>query len=271
MTALMWAAKTKNGNVLNLLLDLKPEVNCVDLQQTTAFAQAVISSNVQMVANLIQAGADVNVASNCQVECNAILDEYGRTSLYIAAALGNLKRLRHFGAKVDTIDHVGNSTLFILVFYKHKELTKYLLECEADVNLICDSLCSPLFVAVLYNDTELEKLLIQHGAVVDKCKDSELVAALGYENIEMAIAVLEIRANPNLRDKNNTPALMIGMKLASHINDYIVSAPSRTLSYYDKIKVWENKIKHLTQSFLRNGANVSATDDEGNTCLVLAV
>ncbi|XP_059139289.1 serine/threonine-protein phosphatase 6 regulatory ankyrin repeat subunit A-like [Physella acuta] len=231
MTALMWAAKTNNGNVLKLLLDLKPEVNCVDLQQTTAFAHAVMSRNVQMLANLIQAGADVNIASNCQVECNAIC----------------------------------------ILFYKHKELTKYLLECGADVNLICDSLCSPLFVAVLYNDTELVKLLIQHGAVVDKGKDSELMVALGYGNIEMAIAILEIGANPNLRDKNNTPALMICMKLASHINDYIVSTPSRTLSYYDKIKVWENKIKHLTQSFLRNGANVSATDDEGNTCLHLAV
>ncbi|XP_059139288.1 serine/threonine-protein phosphatase 6 regulatory ankyrin repeat subunit C-like [Physella acuta] len=314
MTALMWAAKTNNEQVFDLLLDLKPVVNCVDLKQTTTLAFAVLSSNVHMVAKLIQAGADVNIASNRQVKTHAFcmnpilskmqnivekcssgkntplhlsgnsrydsnkivnlllksganiqaLDKHGRTPLHITATAGNLvilQSLCQFGANINAVDNYGNSPLFTALLFEHKEVSKYLIECGADVNVICESLCTPIIAAVLSSDSELIHLLIQHGAILDINKYSKLMVALEHGNVDVTIALLENGAATNILDTKKTPPLTIAIKQA--IGAYISKG---RLIYLDQLTNGRKEIKHVAELFLNNGANISATDDEGNSC-----
>ncbi|XP_059139291.1 serine/threonine-protein phosphatase 6 regulatory ankyrin repeat subunit C-like [Physella acuta] len=321
MTALMWAAKTNNEKVFDLLLDLKPEINCVDLTQKTALVYAVMNSNVQMVAKLIQAGADVNINFSHQVNCYKIckkpntflekmqdilrrysnekttplhlagmnssnelvtllltcganihaVDEHGRTPLHIVTIAGSLvimQSLCQFGANINALDNYGNSPFFTALLFENKEVSKYLLECGAVVNVICESLWTPTIVAVLSIDSELLHLLIQHGAIFDMGKYSELMIALEHRNVEMSIALLKHGADANVRDTKKTPALKIAIKQA--IGGYIFDTPVERSISNDGIQNWRDKIKLVSESFLNNGANVSVTDNEGNTCLHIA-
>ncbi|XP_059139285.1 serine/threonine-protein phosphatase 6 regulatory ankyrin repeat subunit B-like [Physella acuta] len=213
----------------------------------------------EIVNLLLKAGANTQA-----------VDEHGRTPLHIAATACNLKILQslcQFGANINAVDNYGNSPLFIALLFEKKDASKYLLECGADVNLICDSLCSPLFVAVLNNDTELVNLLIQYGANLDMGEYSEILVALENRSVEMTIALLEHGANANMRDTKKEPALTIAIKLALYFDDYIFATPVGAEIDFNIKKIWIDNLKLVAESFLNNGANISAMDDEGNTCL----
>ncbi|XP_059141178.1 putative ankyrin repeat protein RF_0381 [Physella acuta] len=236
-TAYTGPCKLSQIDMMKLFVDAGSDINCVDTHHRTPFINSIREVNFETTQFLLEHGADISkvdidgmtalmwaAKTNNRNVLDLLLDlkpEVNCVDLKHTTALAHavmsrnvqiVAKLIQAGADVNIASNCQVECTAI-VFYKQNELTKYLLECGADVNLICDSLCSPLFVAVLNNDTELVKLLIKQGAIVDKGRDSELMVALEYGNIEMAIAVLEIGANSYLRDKNNTPALMIAVEI----------------------------------------------------------
>ncbi|XP_059141179.1 putative ankyrin repeat protein RF_0381 [Physella acuta] len=337
MTALMWAAKINNENFLDLLLDFKPKVNCVDLQQMTAFAYAVMSLNVKMVTKLIQAGADVNIASNCQVKCNKkfdvfntvkylnemhvkvikpsngkntplhiaisgcrgrnsnmiidlllksganvnAVDENGRTPLHLAACIGDqsmAEALIRRGAKINVVDNFGIFPLHISILYKYHELTQCLIEDYRGLfYLNRDSLSSSLYLAVLYDDTSLVESLFNHGARVKKGSGAELLISLEHANYDVTLDLLEHGADANVKDSDGIPALLKAIRIASpdssvtRANAFglnrLASLSGNGLMLKHNYAKWYTCSFDLFNSFLDNGANVSATDNKGNTCL----
>ncbi|XP_059141189.1 putative ankyrin repeat protein RF_0381 [Physella acuta] len=337
MTALMWAAKTNNEKVFDLLLDLKPEVNCVDLKQTTALAHAVMSLNVQMVAKLIQAGADVNIASNCQVKCNKKFnvcntveylkeiqekvtqpsngkntplhiaisvcwgrsnntiidlllksganvndaDENGRTPLHLAAITGDhalVEALVRRGAKINNVDNFGMFPLHISILYKYHKLTQCLIEDYRGLfYLNRDALSSSLYLAILNDDTSLVESLFKHGARIKKGSGAELLISLEHANYDVTLDLLEHGADANVKDSNGIPALLKAIRIANpdssvtRANAFglnrLASLSGNGLMLKHNYAKWYTCSFDLFNSFLDNGANVSATDNKGNTCL----
>ncbi|XP_059139282.1 putative ankyrin repeat protein RF_0381 [Physella acuta] len=248
------------NNILEKIL--KQIKNISETNNTPLHLDASMFNRSKEIVNLLL-GAGANVQS---------VDENGRTPLHMAAFKGHIiivKSLCQYGADINAVDNSGNSPLFFSLLMEHKDISKYLLVCGADVNVICDSLTTPLLVAVLCDDTELVKLLIQHGALSDKGENSELLFALKLNNFEIAIALLENGADANKRVSQIAPTLLTAMHIASPYKVFNVTHLI-PLSVSTSKKIEATDIKRLIKSFLNNGANISAADDEGNTCLHIA-
>ncbi|XP_059169888.1 serine/threonine-protein phosphatase 6 regulatory ankyrin repeat subunit A-like [Physella acuta] len=269
----------------------------VDLTTRTHTPLHIAAQSTPTIVHLLlEAGADVYVT-----------DEQGRTPLHIAAIYGNLsvvKELCQFGANINAVDTFRNSPLFFSLLYNYKDIYKYLIESGADVNVMCDSQCSPLYAAVVHNNLELVELMMNHGALCDKGKRSELLMALSHANTDMSVMLLKHGANPNVKNNDETPALMLClrlMKCGSLSVKYITAADiclhrlrlfstgrkreyspytgfqSVEDSYETPKKVFicdtqSSKRKTLTliKAMLDQGANVSSTDKNGNSCLHVA-
>ncbi|XP_059139286.1 ankyrin-2-like [Physella acuta] len=278
------ACKISQIDMMELLIKAGSDINCVDKYQRTPLMNSIIERNLATTQFLLEHGADIskvdidgmtaltwaaktnneqvfNLLLDLKPEVNCV-DLKQMTALAYAVINSNVQmvaKLIQAGADVNiTFSHQVNC-------YKICKIPNMFLECRADVNVICESLCTPTIVAVLNNDSELLNLLIQHGAMLDMGKYSELMIALEHRNVEMSIALLNNGADANVRDTKKTPALTIAIKQA--IGGYIFHTSLVRTNSHDRIQNWRDKIKLVAESFLNNCANVSTTDNEGNTCL----
>jgi ankyrin repeat protein len=111
------------------------------------------------------------------------------TSLSRAATRGDLPRVMELvkkGEKVNEVDKWGWTPLLWAVFYQSEDVTKYLLEQGADVNVTATRPYSkmmpgttPLIIASYYGLDNMIDMLLQKGAKVD-AKDLSGKTALDY-------------------------------------------------------------------------------------------
>ncbi|XP_059139280.1 serine/threonine-protein phosphatase 6 regulatory ankyrin repeat subunit A-like [Physella acuta] len=282
------ACKVSNIDMMKLLIYAGSNINCVDKYQRTPLINSIkdhsiilknsiIERNFATTQFLLEHGADISM-----------VDIDGMTALMWAAKTNNeqvFDLLLDLKPEVNCVDLKQMTALAYAVMNSNVQMVAKLIQAGADVNItfshrvkcynicmcgteenvICESLCTPTIVAVLSSDSELLHLLIQHGAILDMGKYFELMIALEHRNVEMSIALLKYGADANMRDTKKTPTLTIAIKQA--IGGYIFHTPLVSSKSHYGIQNWRDKIKLVAESFLNNGANVSTTDNEGNTCL----
>lgn len=223
-----------------------------------------------------------------------------------------LKRLIHEGADVNVQDGNGETPLHYAVFYGAKENVQQLLDAGAKVNARNHDDKTPLYTAVLDDDRTIGELLMKHGADIDmknefQCTRLELAAAYGRvdearvllalgadvnavnkrgdtplhqalkENPDTVALLIENGADPNLKDAEGNPPLLIAIRNPDHVKWLIqagadVNTPNNEGFTPLHFAAWsQNTAANGTiQMLIDLGADVNAVTVHGNTPLHLA-
>jgi ankyrin repeat protein len=257
VTPLMLAAKNGNRKLAAAMLALGADPNLQNKispgstsphveQAGTALHVATARNDAAMVALLLTNHADVKLRSVT-----------GWTPLDVAASAGATEvaaQLIAAGADVNAagpVDSTGGATpLLRAAGNDHSDTVKLLLEHGANPNTayITGAGSTPLMLAAGQGNTEIAGLLLEHGARTD-LKDNEhntsLYRAVNRGNVKVVQLLLAHGANPNERNPNGIPLLIV------------VTA--------------DKSNPDLLAAFLKAKADVNAANSSGQTALFYAV
>ncbi|KAG8307575.1 hypothetical protein J6590_018452 [Homalodisca vitripennis] len=161
-TLLMCAARNNRLSVVNFLLDSLEhvDVDLVDMDRQTALHHAAQAGHKDVVARIVQAGANTKV-----------VNRQGRTALHLASEKGHVDvvefLLRH-EAQMETRDEDGNSPLHLAVENKHLMVTQLLLESGTPPDIDNHKGMTALHIASSLGCRGIIDTLLQYGSDVDK-------------------------------------------------------------------------------------------------------
>ena len=144
---------------------------------------AIYKENPEIVAILLEKGADVNAKTN-----------NGWTALYSASRGGYTEiasMLLEKGADINAKDNYGNTALMWASHYGHIEIVALLLKNEADVNMKDNSDGTALQMASEKGRTEIVRMLLDKGADVN-ATDNNGRTALQWASINGRTSVVEL-------------------------------------------------------------------------------
>ena len=244
-TALHLAAARNNAAMVALLLTNHADVKVRNIADWTPLDVAASAGATEVASQLIAAGADVNAAG-------PVNSTGGATPLLRAT---------------------GND---------HSETVKLLLEHGAnpDAAYITGAGSTPLMLAAGQGNTEIAGLLVAHGARMD-LKDNEhntaLYRAVNRGNVKVVQLLLAHGANPNERNPNGIPLLIVvtadksnpdllAAFLKARIDVNAADSSGQTALYY---AVRDGR-KDLAEMLLTAGADPNLRSHDGQTPLDLA-
>jgi uncharacterized protein len=192
-TALLWAVHFNDLETVDLLIKAGADVNAGDDHGVTPLAQATENNHIALVQKLLAAGANPNAAQTS-----------GLTPLMTAAHTGNVevvKALLSRGADVNVMTkETGISALMWAVADQRPDVTKVLIENQADVKRSSIKGFTPLLFAARNGDIEMAKLLIAAGADVNEHASDgtmPLPFAIQSGQEKFALFLLDQGANPD--------------------------------------------------------------------------
>ena len=265
-----------------LLLKAGADPNAKDASGSTPLFWNYVLVNPAVVSVLIQAGADVNARNNC-----------GRTPLFNAWKPAVVSALIQAGADVNARDADGETPLFCA---KSPAVVSALIQAGADVNARDNQGITPLFRAS--DEPAVASALIQAGANVN-ARDNKGDTPLFWVSKPAGVSAL-IQAGADVNAGNNVgkSVLQYAKEKKSRERDKIVkllkehgakeetvalpsnkkSAPSNEKKNDPNEKDARGRIRLMLvvlkkgsegeiQSLLRQGADVNARDNDGNTAL----
>ncbi|MGA0937528.1 MAG: ankyrin repeat domain-containing protein [Sedimenticolaceae bacterium] len=135
------------------ILDASSDINLRNQQGDTAIELAVLNGRIQIAELMIKRGAQIN--PDRTLLRLAQQDVYDRDSV---------KFLIEQGAKLDTQDAVGDTSLIIAIRHNNHRLAHHLVNQGASVNQTSKTGLSPLAVAKQQKNPELVTFLVKNGA-----------------------------------------------------------------------------------------------------------
>jgi ankyrin repeat protein len=225
-TALLWAVRYDDLDTADALIRSGAKVSAANRDGATPLQMAAINGNASMIARLIKAGADPNVA----------LTPTGDTALMMAARTGKtgaLDVLIESGANVNAKESWGGTTpLMWAVSERHSDAVKVLIDHGADVHArsnfvaaangrgfegrtpvsvdgtqkveeFASGWLTPLTIAAREGDLASARLLVAAGADVNAIagdgKDA-LGLAIFNGNYDLASFLIDHKSNLNKAD-----------------------------------------------------------------------
>ena len=125
-TALHWAVRADDADLVDILIRAKANVNAKDPDGITPLALACANASPAMIRKLLAAGADSNA-----------VDPTGETVLMIAARMGNadgVKALVDASAAVNAKDREAETALMVAVRANRADVVKLLIDHGAEVD-----------------------------------------------------------------------------------------------------------------------------------------
>ena len=266
-TALMWAAASNHPDVTALLIEFGADVRA----RSRSYDQTVVGEQTQ------RAGRE---------ELNYAVSRGGSTPLLFAARAGDAgsaRMLLAVGADPNDSLPDGTSALVLAAHSGHRDVALALLEKGANPNDLGIGYTA-LHAAILRSDPDLVKALLAHGAdpnirmtkatpVRRNSTDYFLLAPLiGVTPYLLAAKFLEPEimqlllargADPKLTMPDGATALMLAAGAGSRTNE-----DRRGINVIDFGKVEpETKVLPAVETAWRGDADVSASDNKGNTAL----
>jgi len=155
------AAKVGIENFCTLLVKNKADVNSKTPSNMTPLHIAILENNVNIIIELINLGANLNMKEEGNKE----------TPLLLACSLGNEKIIQLLvenGAKLDDYDEEGNTGLMLACENEHLNCVKYILTVGVSPNEVSKlKKWSPLHFSSSNGNIEITKLLINYKAIVN--------------------------------------------------------------------------------------------------------
>jgi ankyrin repeat protein len=220
-TPLMFAARQGSLATARVLAGAHADLNAIDPDGTTALVFAIINAHYDTAVMLLDQGADPNVA-----------DSAGMAALYGAADMNTLGEV--YGRPARTFSDEANPLDLMNALFRHgananaqlKSPALYRAHTPGDGNLGEGS--TPLMRAARNADTPAMQLLLAHGA------------------------------NPSLRQKNGTTALMLAAGLG------------HGLGVFAKEYATEPAMLEAVKILVAHHVDVNAARDSGETALHFA-
>lgn len=173
-TALMYASRYGNVDMVNRLLTAGAKVNIINKNGETVLMIASQSGNNDIVKLLISKGAPVNA-----------VDMKGRTALIFASQKGNtdiVKILLDAGANINAAEKTAGWTSLILASATkqgNNEMVKILLNAGANISATSKGKQDALMIASIWGNEEVVKTLIAAGANLN-AKDDQGKSAMSW-------------------------------------------------------------------------------------------
>ncbi|CAF0757223.1 unnamed protein product [Adineta ricciae] len=226
-TALHWASKFSNEQIVQLLLKCQANVNAVNSLQYTPLCEACFYGNLEIVKILVEYGSNVNGNQNNErspvhLVCRGLLSEHDarRTSPMneiivkkLEERLEIVKYLYSHGAAIDTFDRDGLTPFMYACSSGNYPLAKYLLDEQQSkddastsriINERSNTGESCLMYAVESGNLDIVTLLCNHGAKLDDQKNpSYVTAAAFYGHKDILKKLIELGLDINEFDQND--------------------------------------------------------------------
>ncbi|MEB3228175.1 MAG: ankyrin repeat domain-containing protein [Synechocystis sp.] len=180
-SALLAAARQGQWQVVSQALGATPRLNCRDEAGLSPLLYAIGAGQGEIVAQLINAGADVNFAR----------PPHGMTPLMLAASQQQTaiaERLIAAGAAIDQGNDDGSTALMIAAFRGDRPMVKLLLAAGADLNHQDRDGATALQLALQGNHRPVVTLLLEHGANTDRLnvpEDFPLDWVIAQDNLDL--------------------------------------------------------------------------------------
>lgn len=195
-TALIWAARNGQTEIVRLLLDGGANVNAITKDGFTALVHAIDNGHQETAHLLLERGADPNlVEDNCSPAVS-LAAGHGFTSL--------VKAILDCGGDVNSLDNWGHDALCNAVAKNQAEVLELLLKRGLDANAVCPNAGDwpPLFIAAEQDALECAEILLDYGADINFGVGEEGATALRQALDEMVgpgVARLLIKRGADIR------------------------------------------------------------------------
>ncbi|XP_030013409.1 B-cell lymphoma 3 protein homolog isoform X2 [Sphaeramia orbicularis] len=194
--------------LIDLLLWAQRGLDIYNNLRQTPLHLAVITQQVNMVEDLLRAGADP-----------AALDRNGQTALHLCCeynqqdCLSLVLSQSSASTCLETRNYEGLSPLHLAVLRGHKDLARMLLNAGADINAMdIKSGQSPLMHAVESNNVDMVHFLIETGCDVN-CQsysgNTALHSACGRGQVDTVRLLLKSGADSSLKNYHNDTPVMV--------------------------------------------------------------
>jgi len=263
-TPLIWAVRSANADITDVLLAAGAKPDAVSRYRVTPLNIAAEMGNAAILERLLAAGADANG-----------LSEEGQTALMTAARNGKTDVVRvliRHGANVNAGElFKGQTPLMFAAGEGNTSAAEMLVEFGANIRARSKSGFTALLLAVRNNRLETAKFLLQHRAdpndSVPGANGAPATAAINIAvlnaDFELASLLLDVGANPNVRDVRGYPIHVVVWAhkpgappdfAMSGVDPQPVARPSGRMSHVDMLK-----------KLLEKGAdpNVTVVSQEG--------
>ncbi|XP_039523909.1 kinase D-interacting substrate of 220 kDa isoform X1 [Pimephales promelas] len=228
----------ENLSAIKAHLDKYREVDTRSENGQTALMVASEQGSLEIVQELIQRGANVNLDD---IDC--------WTALISAAKEGHtgvVKELLENNANVEHRDMGGWSALMWAAYKGRVEVAQLLLEKGANPNITGQYSVYPIIWAAGRGHAEIVQLLLQHGAKVncsDKYGTTPLIWAARKGHYDCVMHLLENGANVDQEGANSMTALIVAV---------------------------HGGFTEVVKELLKRNPNMNMTDKDGNTALMIS-
>jgi ankyrin repeat protein len=210
MTPVIFAVKSRNVALLQILYDCKADFDMLDGEGNTPLICAIEAELSEIVHILLIYGVNPNSAN-----INLV------TPLMYAAKKNNygifMLLLQEFGASLHAVDRQCKNVLdYVIQSYNLDILTELIKSMYIDINKEIVDGTSLLIYACKYNLVKLIDLLLEFKAdvnYVDKDNNSALYYAITKNNKNIFYKLLDANADVNLIGPKNTSMLAYAVKL----------------------------------------------------------
>jgi quinoprotein dehydrogenase-associated probable ABC transporter substrate-binding protein len=203
--------------------------------------------------------------------------------LHNAVTANDLDRVRYLlghGARVDSPDGEGNTSLINAVRFGFSAVATYLAEHKADANFADRSGWTPLMFAAWDDDPGLVKMLLAHGAKMT-ATDNEGLTPLGIAaqngKIKAAGALLEAGADANapVAKGGYSPLMLASISGSAELAKQLLSHGAKVNATNPGgvtalMIAAANDHAGVVELLLSSGADVDARSEDGRTALGIA-
>lgn len=200
---LVEACKSENASLISQALKNLPNPNILTKDRQTPLVAAVSLGNVDVVAELIRLGADVNLPSRAGYNTTPLMaatvsNRIAIAKLLLAAAADPLKK-----------DILGDPAINWASYFGHVDMVALLLESGADPKVVTVH-GDALGIAMRRGNPELVQLLKPH--FVEQQEEPELIGAILAGNEKSVKKRLKKGDSADLVDRLGTPAIILAVQ-----------------------------------------------------------